>query len=472
MQVSELSSEGLKKNFKVVIDKAKIESQMEVELKAAGEQIKIPGFRPGYIPMKVLKQRYGKSVQSDVIKHVINQATSELVNERKLRPTLAPQINIESYQDGEDLAFTVAFEVFPEMPAIDFGAITLNRKAYEISEQDVDNTLETIAKGNFTKVRAEKGTEAALGNVVIIDFKGSINGVAFDGGTAKRFELELGSRQFIEGFEQQLVGAKEGEERTVTVTFPQNYHKKELAGKASDFAVTVHEIYAKEPAEINEAFAKDKGFADLDTLRKSVRSQMAKEYDGVVRNHLKKDLFDILEKNCSIELPQGMVDMEFDSIWQRLQEAKNQGDDSLMDKTDDELKVEYLDIAKRRVKLGLLLADIGTKNKLEITREELSSAVMQQASMFPGEESRVIDFYRKNPDRVKDLQGPILEEKAVDYILGKVKMVDEKISLKELLKEDGEEDSADEGKKSKEAGKSPDSAKKPAPKKKPAKKSE
>ena len=460
MQVTELSSEGLKKNYKIVVDKARIESQMEVELKAAGEQVKIPGFRPGYIPMKILKQRYGKSVQGDVLKEVINQVTNEVITEKKHRPALTPQINIEAYKEGEDLAFTVAFEVFPEMPEIDFAAITLNRKTYDIADENIDTMLGNIAKGNHKKVRAKEGSKAALGNIVVIDFKGSVDGVVFPGGTASNFELELGSNQFIEGFEAQLVGTKEGDERTVTVTFPKAYHAKELAGKEAEFAVTVHEIHDKEPAEIDDAFAKSKGFTDLETFRKSVRGQMAKEYDGVVRNHLKKELFDILDEKCDMELPQGMVDVEFDTIWQRLQEAKKQGDESLADKSDDDLSVEYKEVAKRRVKLGLLLAEIGSKNKLEITREELSRAIMQQASMFPGEENKVIEFYRKNPDRMKDLQGPILEEKAVDFILSKVKMVDEKVSVEELLAED---DNADSDTKSKSKP-----AKKSAPKKKKA----
>jgi len=440
MQVTELSSKGLKKNYKIVVEKARIASQMEVELKAAGEQVKIPGFRPGYIPMKILKQRYGQAVQGDVLKQVINQVTNEFINEKKYRPALTPQINIEAYKDGEDLAFTIAFEEFPQMPEVDFAKITLNRKVYEIADKDIDAMFENIAKGNHKKVRAEKGAKAALGNIVIIDFKGSVGGVPFAGGTADNFELELGSKQFIDGFEAQLVGAKEGDERTVTVTFPKTYHAKELAGKEADFAVTVHEIHDKEPAEIDDAFAKSKGFTDLETFRKSIRGQMAKEYDGVVRNHLKKELFDILEEECNMELPQGMVDIEFNSIWERLQEAKKQGDESLASKTDDELTVEYKSVANRRVKLGLLLADIGSKHKLEITREELTRAIMQQASMFPGEENKVVEFYRKNPERMKDLQGPILEEKAVDYILSKVKMVDEPISLEELLEDDGEDD--------------------------------
>lgn len=463
MQVTEISSQGLKKKYKIVVDAAQIESQMEVELKAAGEQVKIPGFRPGFIPMKILKQRYGKSVQGDVLKQVINQSTTDFVNEKKFRPTLTPQVNIEAYEEGGDLAFTVDFEVFPDMPDVDFSKIKLNRKTYDISEQDIDKTMVSIAERNPTLKPRPEGSKAENGDVLTIDFKGMVKGVAFEGGTASGFNLELGSGQFIEGFEPQLIGAKEGEERTVTVTFPKDYPSGDLAGKEADFAVTVHQIQKKEPAEITEEFVKGKGFASVQAFRDTVRGQMAKEYDQIVRNHLKKDLFDILENEQDFNLPQGMVDMEFNSIWQRLQEAKKQGDASLEGKTDDELKEEYMDIARRRVKLGLLLAEVGSRQNIQISREEMTRAIMQQASLYPGQENKVMDFYRKNPERVEDLRGPILEEKAVDFVLSKVTFSDQKVTLEDLLADD--EDEGDLKSKAREKPKKTEEAKKPAKKK-------
>lgn len=474
MQATEISSEGLKKHYKIVVDKAQIQAQMEIELKAAGEQVKIPGFRPGFIPMKILQQRYGKAVQADVLKQVINQATNDFITKHNYRPTMTPEVNIEAFEEEADLTFTVAFEVFPDMQEVDFSKIKLDRKVYEISDHDVDKTMETIAQRNPKLVRAADGSKAALGNVVSIDFKGSVAGVEFNGGSAKNFKLELGSKQFIDGFEAQLVGVKEGDERTVTVTFPVDYQAEDLAGKEADFAVKVHEIHAKQPAEIDESFVKDKGFPDVAAFREAVRGQMAKEYDQIVRNYLKKDLFDILE-NEDLELPKGMVDMEFNAIWMRLQEAKKQGDESLEGKSDDELREEYLEIAKRRVKLGLLLADVGTRYKIQITREELTRAIMEQASQYPGQENKIIDFYRKNPERVEELRGPILEEKAVDYVLSKVTLVDNKVSIEDLLAEDADDESGDNaskksGNKAKSAKTSEaDSEKKASAKKKAAK---
>jgi len=468
MQATQISSEGLKREFKIVVDSASIQSQMETELKTAGEQVKIPGFRPGFIPMKILKQRYGKSVQGDVLKQAINQATNDFIAEKSFRPTLTPQVNIESYEEGKDLVFSIAFEVFPEMPEVDFKKITLHRKVYEISEEDVDTTVATIAERNPKLVRAPEGTIAALGNVLTIDFKGTVNGIAFNGGTASGFKLELGSGQFIAGFEEQLVGAKEGDERKVTVTFPKDYPGADIAGKEADFAVTIHEIHIKEVADINDEFVKAKGFSDIKAFRDTVRAQMSKEYDTLVRNSLKKELFDILEKE-KIELPQAMVDMEFNSIWQRLLEAKKQGDDSFEGKTEDELKAEYMEIARRRVKLGLLLADIGSRQKIQISREELTRAIMEQASQYPGQENKVMDFYRKNPERMEDLRGPILEEKAVDFILNESIFVERKVSLEELASGDEEEDNSGEIKPAnaeKKESKKEESPKKTAGKKK------
>jgi trigger factor len=451
MQVTELTSSGLQKNYKIVVEAAEINTQMEVELRAAGERVNIPGFRPGFIPMKILQQRYGKSVQADVLKQVINRATTDMVRERKLRPALTPQINIEEYNDGGELSFTVSFESFPDTPEVDFDSITLNRKTFDISEKDIDEAGVRIAERSPKLVPAKDNAKAELGQVVTIDFKGMIDGVAFAGGSANDFKLELGSHQFIEGFEEQLVGVKKGDNLIVKATFPKDYPGEEVAGKEASFAVTVKAIENKELPEINDEFAKERGFEDLAKLRDAIRGQLAKEYDQVVRNQLKKELFDILEEQYDFDLPQGMVDLEFNSIWERLKQAQAAGDESVAGKSEEELRTDYQKIARRRVKLGLLLADIGNRNKIQITREELTRAIMQQASMYPGQEKKVMEFYRNNPDRVEDLRGPILEEKAVDFVLSKIKFNDSKVTLDELVAEDEEQDSDSSEKKKKSA---------------------
>lgn len=458
MQVTELENAGLKRNYKIIVEAPEIDAQMETELRNAGQNVRIPGFRPGNIPMKVLRQRFGKSVQGDVLKQVINKATTDLVNDRKLRPALTPQINIEDYKDGGALIFTVNFETFPETPEVDFNKITLNRNTFEVSEKDVDEAQARIAERTPKLVAAKEGAKAESGNVLTIDFKGMIDGVAFTGGSAEGFKLELGSGQFIEGFEDQLIGAKVGDDRIVKVTFPKDYPGKEVAGKEASFAVKVHAIETKENSVIDEAFAKERGFDTVEKLREAIKTQLTREYDQVVRNQVKKELFDILEEQYNFDLPETMVNMEFDAIWERLKEAQAQGDESVAGKSEEELRAEYQKIARRRVKLGLLLADIGNRANIQISREELTRAMMQQASMYPGQEKRVMEFYRNNPERVEELRGPILEEKSVDYILEKVKFNDKKVTLEDLNgDEEDEENNSGSAKKPAKTAKKADS---------------
>ncbi|MGE3713728.1 MAG: trigger factor [Alphaproteobacteria bacterium] len=455
MQVTELEKDGLKSVLKVVVPASQIENQIEAELKTAGERVKIPGFRPGFIPLKVLKQRYGKSVHTDVIKQLVNGGTIDALRDKKIRPAATPQVKLdESYEEGKDLEFTVTVESFPPVPDLKFDNVTLARQTYELDDATVDEAAERIAKNIPNFEREKEGTAAKKGHVVNIDFKGMIDGKAFDGGTAKGFRLELGSGQFIEGFEDQLTGAKEGDERDVKVTFPAQYHAASLAGKPAVFEVKVNEIFRKETPRLDDEFAKGRGFADLRALREAIRDQLMKEYDQVVRTRLKKQLFDHFDDELDFELPQSMVDMEFKSIWERIEMAKKEGDKSLLERTDDELKEEYGQIARRRVKLGIMLAEVGSRNKIEVTRQELQRAAYEQASMYPGQEQQVMEYFQQNPDRMEDLRGPILEEKAVDHILSKVKYNDTKVSIPDLLKEEDEDEKASSGSAKKAAKKS------------------
>lgn len=454
MHVKEIESAGLKRKYHITVPAGTIAEQVEVELKEAGKTLKLPGFRPGFVPMKILQQRFGKSVEADVLKNVIQRSTGAMLNDKKLRPALTPEVAVESYEQGKDLAYTVSVETFPEVPEVAFDGITLTRQTFEIEAKEIDEALARIAERTPNFVPVKEGAKAANGNVVVIDFKGSIDGVLFDGGTAERFRLELGSGQFIDGFEAQLVGLKAGDEKVVKVSFPADYGSANLAGKPADFEVKIHEVLAKELPAIDDQFAQDRGLADLAALRDAVKVQLAKEYDQIVRTQLKKQLFDVLDEKVDFELPEGMVEMEFGNIWERLQQAKKEGDESLAGKTDEELKEEYRAISERRVKLGILLAEVGNKNSLTIGREEMNRAVMQQASMFPGQENMVFDFYKKNPDRLEDLRGPIMEEKAVDFILSKVAYKEEKVTIEQLVKASEEDDEGLEKKKSKPKSKS------------------
>lgn len=441
MQVIELENKGLKRSFRIVVDAERIASETESELKRAGEQVKMPGFRPGFVPLKVLKQRYGKSIEADVLKNLVGEVTHDVLTERKLRPAMTPDVQVEDYREGGEFSFTVSFEIIPDMPEIDFSAITLDRLTFEVSESDVDEMVQKVAERNPDLEPAAEGAKAEKGQVVTIDFLGRIDGKAFDGGSAEGFKLELGSDRFIPGFEDQLIGIKAGEKRDVKVTFPAEYPHKDVAGKEAVFEVNVHAVEVFKTPVVDEDFAKQRGFADLRAFREAIRSRLVHEYNQVVRRRLKKQLFDRLDERCACDLPEGMVHAEFKSIWDRIMEAKKSGDPSLKDKSDDALKNEYTAIARRRVKLGLLLAEIAQRHQIKVSNEELNRAVMQQASQFPGEEKKVVDFYRKNAEQLAALRGPILEEKSVDYVLGKVAYHDQPSTLKQM---DALED-ADEG---------------------------
>lgn len=439
MQINEIESAELKKTYRVVVDAAEIERATDEELKSLSKQVKIPGFRPGHVPMKVMKTRYGKNVQGDVIRNVVNEAAARVVKENKLKPALTPDVNVEDFQEGGALTMTLAVELLPEVPEISFGDVKLMRETFEISDDDMKTALDRLAERSKQPSKLGDDAKAKQGHAVTMDFVGKVDGVAFEGGTAEGFTVEIGSGRLIDTFEEQLVGLKPGDEKQVTVTFPENYFNKELAGKPATFDVKIREVAEMVAPELNDEFAKARGFDGAAALKEAVRGSMQKEFDAMVRTRLKKRLFDALEEKCSFPLPESMVKAEFDAIWGRLKQAQEQqGEDVFEGRGEDEVQADYRAIAERRVKLGILLAEIGNRQKLQVTRDELSRAIMQHASQFPGQEQAVFEYYRKNPGRLDELRGPILEEKAVDWILSQAALEDSKVSLKEL--EESEED--------------------------------
>ena len=439
MQITAKEQSGLSHSFHIVVPAADVEAQAEMELQSIGKKVKMQGFRPGKVPMNVLKQRYGKEVMGEVLDVTVNKAVRELVETKKLRPAVQPDIKIVSFEEGGDLAFDITIEAMPEIPAIDYDKITVDEYQYDIPEQELTDGLSRLAK---TRQHTHKtDTAAAMGSVVKIDFVGKVDGVPFEGGTAQGFMLELGSNQFIPGFEAQLEGAKAGDVRAVSVTFPEQYHSASLAGMPAVFDVTVQEVHRIHLPDIDDAFAVSLGFKDLENLRGAVRQQIDFEYKNAARTKAKKQLFDALDKSVKFQVPPQMLAAEAESIMQQVLEAKKAGDPELKDKSDEALKAEYDIISERRVRLGLLLSELARTNNLQITREELSAAVMGQARNYPGQEDKIFEFYRKNPKEVEELKGPILEEKAVDFILGKVKRPTKKVTVEELM---NDEDDAEE----------------------------
>jgi trigger factor len=441
MQITPTEQSGLTHRFSVVVPASDVEAQLEAELQSIGKKVKMPGFRAGKIPLPVLKKRYGQEVMGDVLQSTVNKATREVVESKNLRPALQPDVKITQFEEGGDLSLEIAFEVMPVVPEVDYAAVSVDELTFELPEKDVADGLARLAKSR--QHPHTKDGAAVLGDVVKIDFLGKKDGVPFSGGEAKGFSLELGSGQFIPGFEEQLVGAKAGDKRLVTVKFPEAYHSADLAGADATFDVTVHEVSYLHVPDVNDKLATQLGFDDLAALTKAVAEQISSEYNQVARSKAKKQLFDKLDAAVKFDVPQNMIKLEMEGIWKQVEEAKKAGDPELAKKSDDELKTEYELIAKRRVKLGILLSEIGRANNLQITREELSAAVMNHARNYPGQEDKVFEFYRKNPAQVDELRGPILEEKAVDFILSKVNRLPKAIAIDELLRDDDADADAD-----------------------------
>lgn len=434
MQITEKEHSGLSYSYSVTVPAADLLAEQEAELNRIGGKVKIPGFRPGKVPMNVLKQKHGKDVMGDVLQNTINNTVRKLVDEKKLRAALQPDVKITSFEEGGDLSFDVVVEVFPEVPALAYDSITVDELTVEVPESEVDASLSRLAKSR-THPHTKDGA-ADMGDVVKMDFVGKRDGVAFPGGTGNGFQLELGSGQFIPGFEEQLVGVKAGDERQVKVTFPKEYHSADLAGAEATFDCTIHEVAYLHTPDIDDALAAKLGFESLDKLKEAVREQLSAEFKRASRAKAKKQLFDLLDEKLTYAVPQGMLKLERENIMQQLDAAKKAGDPEIAGKSDDELKAEYEKIAERRVKLGILLSEIGRTNNLQITRDELSAAVMNQARNYPGQEDKVFEFYRKNPQQLEDLRGPILEEKAVDFILAKVKRNKVATTVEALMGED------------------------------------
>jgi trigger factor len=437
MQITETATEGLKREYKVVVDAQDIEQRLRNRLTELSKSVRLPGFRPGKVPMSVLQQRYGQSVMGEVLEETVNASSSETLRERNLRPALQPKIAIESFEQGKDLIYAMSVEVLPDVTAPDLTIIELERLEPEISDEEVDEAIGRLAERYRKSEAIAEGEKAADGDIVVFDFKGSIDGEEFAGGSGTDYELELGSNRFIPGFEAQLVGVGAGESRAVKVAFPADYGAEHLAGKDAEFACDVKQVKRKLAAVIDDALADEVGMENLAALRDAIRGQISTDYGRVARQKLKRDLLDKLAELSAFEVPGGMVDIEFESIWRQVEDEKKRAEEAgtyepEAGKTEDDIKAEYRDIAVRRVRLGLLLAEIGTKNNIQVSSDEINRAIMAQARQYPGQEKAVVDYYRKNPDAARTLHAPIYEDKVVDFIVEMAKVTAKPVPAKDL----------------------------------------
>jgi trigger factor len=450
MQVTQTLDEGLKREFKIVVPAEDLDARLTERLATLKDRVVINGFRKGKVPLAHLKKLYGKSVMAEVVEQVVADANRKIVDDNGLKLAMQPKVSLtedEAEVEGiiagrHDLAMTVALEVLPKVELQDISGLTIEKLVTDVTDAEIDEAIERIAKQNRTYAAKAEGEAAADGDRVTIDFVGKIDGEAFEGGSAEGQALELGSNTFIPGFEEQLVGAKVGEDRVVSVTFPADYGRADFAGKAASFDVSVKAIETPGEMKIDDELAKGLGLDGLEALKNTVREQIAAEYARVSRQRVKRELLDALDKQYGFELPPTLVSDEFETVWRRVQTEMASTNRSFADEetTEDEAREEYRKIAERRVRLGLVLAEIGETHDVKVTDDEVTRALVERARQFPGQEQQVWDFYRQNQQALAELRAPIFEDKVVDVILEKATVTEKKVTREELLADpEGEE---------------------------------
>lgn len=442
MEVSVTSSEGLARTIKVMIPKGELDQRFSQRISEVKDQIQLKGFRRGKVPVPHIKRLFGRSLMAEVVQSTLEETSAKVISDRKERPAFQPKIDISEDKDeiervmtgASDFQYTMSFEVLPEIMVIDLAGLKLERLATDVADEAVDAALGEIAKRNV-RYDAEDGRAAGDSDQVTIDFVGRIGGEEFEGGKAQSVPLVIGQGGFIPGFEDGIKGAKAGDERTVKATFPVGYPVEKLAGQEAEFAVKVGAVAKAVTPAIDDDLAKGLGAESLDQLKDRVRAQIQQEYTQVARTKLKRGMLDALDKAHSFELPPTLVENEFGQIWGQLTQSMEQSKKTFADegKSEDEVRGDYRRIAERRVRLGLVLGEIGQQGKIEVTQDELRTALFEQARRFPGQERMVYEYFEKTPGAVSQLRGPIFEEKVVDYIVGQASVTEKKVTKEELL---------------------------------------
>ena len=441
MQVTETLSEGLKRGFTVVVPSATIEDRRSAKLGEIGRQLKLPGFRPGKVPDRVIRQRYGTAVMAEVLEDSVNEATQQVLSDRGLRAATQPKVDVKTMPEPADaptdLEFSVEVELLPDIMPPDFAALSLTRLKAEPSAESIDKALADIAARQRVLEPVAEPRPAAKGETLTVDYTGRVDGTPFPGGAGADVDIEVAGPNFIPGFTEQLEGLTPGETRTIDVTFPEDYGTRDLAGKAAQFEIVVKSLKTASVPPIDETLAEKIGFDTLEDLRSAISRQMQREFDGMSRMRIKRDLLDRLSKEAAFPVPPSMVESEFAQIWTRIEADRTAGrlDDEDKGKDEDTLKSEYRAIAERRVRLGLLLAEIGRAQGVQVTAEEMTRAMRAEAARYGGQEAQVMEFFRKTPQAAESLRGPIYEDKVVDYILDQATIDERTVTPEELAAE-------------------------------------
>ncbi|MFZ5929769.1 MAG: trigger factor [Pseudomonadota bacterium] len=442
MQITESRTEGLKHAFTIVVDAGTIAARTDARLQQLRQTVQIKGFRRGKAPVSLLQKLYGDGVRGEVMQAAVQDSTESAMKQHDLKPAMQPKIDVVKFENNSDLEFKLEVEVLPAIEPMDFTTLKLERPVCEVTPNEADEAIQRLAEQQraFTDKADDAGAEE--GDVVVIDYDGKIDGVQFEGGKSENVSVQIGQKMFIPGFEEQLVGAKKGDEKQLKVTFPEEYGAKHLAGKDAVFDVKVHQVRAPEAVTIDDAFAEKLGLESLEKLREAMQERIITDYKSISRSRLKRALLDALDKAHAFEVPPGMLSAEEDQIWQQFQQELQRRGQTLadQDKSEEELRKEYRVIADRRVRLGLLLAEIGQRNNLTVPEEAMRDALFRQASQFPGQEKLLFEYYQKNPQALVSLRAPLYEDRVVDFVLELAQVTDKPVSREELFKEPDDEE--------------------------------
>lgn len=452
MQVTETLSDGLRREFNVVIPAGELDNKVSERLDAMKDKVRINGFRPGKVPTAHLRRMYGRSAMAEAIDAAMRDVNAKIVADNNFRLAMQPKVTlpedekaVEDVINGKsDLAYTVAMEILAPIELTDFKSIEVTRLATDATDEEVNDGLKRIAEQNRPFAAKSEGAKAEKDDRVTISFVGSIDGVPFDGGSAEDVAVNIGSNTFIPGFEDQLIGIAVGENRKINVTFPENYPAAQLAGKAAEFDVTAKTIEAPSEVVIDDEFAKSLGMESLDKVKDAVRERIQREHDSVSKQRVKRVLFDALDERHKFPLPPALVEQEFNNLWTTATEELKQQGKTFEDEntTEEKERAEYQRIADRRVRLGLLLDEIARRNNINVTDEETTRAIVEHVRQYPGREKELWDMFRNNPEAVASIRAPLIENKVTDFILALAKVSDKKVSTEELYRNDGDEEAA------------------------------
>ena len=463
MAVNQTLSKGLKREFEVVITNDEINKLVDHKLETIAKEANLPGFRPGKVPVAVVKNRFGKQVLGEVVRESVDTATKETMEKNKLTPSSQPKIEIVSFEEGEDLKAKLSVEIMPDFEIPDISLLEITKPIVKVTEKDINDSVEKIAKENIGTKEITKDRPAKKGDTVVIDFIGKIEDKPFEGGEAKGHNLKLGSNSFIPGFEDGLVGAVKGKTTFVKVSFPKDYQAKNLAGKDAVFEVKINEIKEDVEIVINDDFAKTLGMNDLNELKKAVSEQITKQHDQASREKAKRQILDKLADAVSFDLPETLEKEEYNSICKAMN-PNSKPDTNKLDKPEPdadkgmskEEKLDASEIAKRRVRLGLLLSEIGRKNNIKVEESDTKNAMMREIQKYPGQEKQIMEYLKNNPEAQQQLSGPIFEDKIIDFILELAKVNEKVVSIEDLYKEEDDMDLKKEASKARKSNKTVD----------------